>query len=169
MAQIDLRHDIDCDEDTFWEKCFLDQAFQNRMYLDELKFPAYEVLEQKEEGDKVFRRVRVDPPVGNLPGPVKKVIGDKLTYTEEGTFDRKAKRYTFKVMPSAMPDKTKVSGELWVEKAGDKKVVRRCKMSVEVKVFMVGGMVEDKLCEDLRSSYDKGAAFTNVYIKEKGL
>lgn len=169
MQTLDLRHDIDCDEATFWEKCFLDEAFQKRMYLDELKFPSYEVLEQKETGDKVFRKVRVDPPVGNLPAPVKKVIGDKLTYTEEGTFDRKSNRYTFTVHPSTMTDKTKVTGELWVEKAGDKKIVRRCKMSVEVKVFMVGGMVEDKLCEDLKSSYDKGAAFTNAYIKEKSL
>ena len=107
--------------------------------------------------------------MGDLPGPVKKVIGDRLAYTEEGTFDKKSKRYTFKVTPSTMADKTKVSGELWVEKIGDKKIRRMCRISVEVKVFMVGGMVEDRIMQDLRSSYDNSTAYTNQYIKENGL
>ena len=43
-------------------------------------------------------------------------LGDRLAYTEEGSFDKKAKRYSFKVTPSTMADKTKISGELWCEK-----------------------------------------------------
>jgi hypothetical protein len=68
-----------------------------------------------------------------------------------------------------MAEKTKVSGEMWVEKLGDKKIVRLTRMSVEVKVFMVGGLVEDRILGDLRSSYDKGTTFTNEFIKENGL
>ena len=105
-----------------------------------------------------------------MPAPVKKVLGgDTLAYTEEGTFDKKTKRYTFKVIPSMLPDKTKVSGELWVEKLGDKKIARFTKISVEVKVFAIGGKIEDSILSDLKTSYDKGTAFTNEYIKEKGL
>src|SRR4029079_17491480 len=111
----------------------------------------------------------VDPPLSNVPGPVKKVIGDRLSYVEEGTFDKKTKRYSFKVTPSTMAEKTKVAGEMWVEKLGDKKVARLTRISVEVKVFMVGGLVEDRILSDLRSSYDKGTAFTNEYIKDNGL
>ncbi|MDB5213152.1 MAG: hypothetical protein JWO86_1079, partial [Myxococcaceae bacterium] len=70
---------------------------------------------------------------------------------------------------STMSEKTKVAGEMWVEKLGDKKIARVTKISVEVKVFMVGGLVEDRILSDLRSSYDKGTVFTNQYIKENGL
>ena len=169
MPEVTLRHEIDTDEDTFWSKIVFDEAFNKKLYEGALKFPKWQLLDSKEDDNKITRRVQVDPPMGDLPGPVKKVIGDKLGYVEEGSFDKKAKRYSFKVTPSTMAEKTKVSGELWVEKIGDKKLRRLCKISVEVKVFVVGGMVEDRIMADLRSSYDNSTKFTNDYIKENGL
>lgn len=169
MPEVTLRHEIDTDEDTFWSKIVLDEGFNKKLYEGALKFPAWKLLDSKSDDAKVTRRVQVDPPVGDLPGPVKKVIGDRLAYTEEGTFDRKAKRYSFKVTPSTMAEKTKVSGEMWCEKISDKKIRRMCRISVEVKVFVVGGMIEDRIMADLRSSYDNSTTFTNQYIKDNGL
>ncbi len=169
MPEVTLRHEIDTDEDTFWAKIVFNEEFNKKLYEGALKFPGWKLLDSKEDDLKIVRRVQVDPPVGDLPGPVKKVIGDRLAYTEEGTFDKKAKRYSFKVTPSTMAEKTKVSGELWAEKIGDKKIRRMCRISVEVKVFMVGGMVEDRIMADLRSSYDNSTTYTNQYIKENGL
>jgi hypothetical protein len=169
MPEITLRHEFDCDEDTYWEKVTFDPEFNRRLYLEVLKFPSYELVEQKEDDAKRTRRVRIDPPLGNLPGPVKKAIGDKFSYVEEGTFDKKTKRYSFKVTPSTMADKTKNFGELYVEKLGDRKIVRIAKITVEVKVFMIGGMVEEKISSDLRHSYEEAARFTRTFLKEKGL
>lgn len=169
MPTVNLRHEIDTDEDTYWWKIVFDEGFNKKLYEEHLKFPGWKILEQKEDDAKLTRRVQVDPQVGNVPGPVKKVIGDKLSYVEEGSFDKKTKRYSFKVHPSTMADKTKITGELWVEKLGDKKIARLCRIDVEVKVFMVGGMVEDRIIQDLRVSYDQGMTYTNDYIKENGL
>jgi hypothetical protein len=168
MPDVTMRHDIETDEDTYWSKIVFDEAFNKAMYVDHLGIK-WTLQDQKEDDAKITRRVHVEPPVGNLPGPVKKVIGDKLAYTEEGTFDKKTKRYTFKVTPSTMAEKSKISGEMWTEKAGDKKVTRVAKMHVEVKVMLVGGMVEERIISDLRQSYDKGTTFTNDYIKKNGL
>ena len=169
MSEILLRHEIDTDEDTYWAKCVFDAEFNRKLYMEALQFPEWRLLDSKDDDASIWRKVQVDPPVGNLPGPVKKVIGDRLSYVEEGTFDKKAKRYSFTVTPSTLADKTKVVGEMWVEKLGDKKIARVTKISVAVKVFVVGGMVEDRIVADLRSSYDKGTTFTNQYIKENGL
>lgn len=169
MPEVTMRHEIDTDEDTYWAKCVFDADFNKKMYIDALKFPQWKLLDSKDDDAKIWRKVQVDPPTGHMPGPVKKVIGDRLSYVEDGTFDKKTKRYAFKVTPSTLADKTTVAGEMWVEKLGDKKIVRHTKISVEVKVFMVGGLVEDRIIADLRSSYDKGTAFTNQYIKENGL
>jgi hypothetical protein len=169
MPEVTMRHEIDTDEDTYWAKCVFDADFNKKMYLDALKFPQWKLLDSKDDDAKIWRKVQVDPPTGDMPGAVKKVIGDRLSYVEEGTFDKKTKRYAFKVTPSTLAEKTKVAGEMWVEKLGDKKIVRHTKISVEVKVFMVGGLVEDRIIADLRSSYDKGLTFTNQYIKENGL
>ena len=168
MPDVTIRHEINTDEDTYWSKIVFDEAFNKAMYVDHLGIK-WTLQDQKEDDAKITRKVHVEPPVGNLPGPVKKVIGDKLAYTEEGTFDKKTKRYTFKVHPSAMAEKTKISGEMWTEKVGEKKVARIAKMHVEVKVMLVGGMVEERIISDLRQSYDKGTTFTNDYIKKHGL
>lgn len=169
MPEITLRHEFETDEDTYWAKCVMDADFNKKLFVEFLEFPEWRLLDSKDDETKTWRRVQVDPPVGNLPAALKKVIGDKLSYVEEGTFDKKSKRYSFKVTPSTMAEKTKVAGEMWVEKLGDKKIVRVTKIAVEVKVFMVGGLVEERILSDLRSSYDKGAAFTNQYVKENGL
>jgi hypothetical protein len=170
MPEITLRHEIDTDEDTFWSKIVFDESFNKKLYLDELKFPQWKLLEMKDDDAKISRRVLVEPATKDLPAPLKKALGgDALAYTEEGTFDKKARRYSFTVRPSMMPDKTKVSGELWVEKLGDKKIRRLCKIAVEVKVFMIGGMVEDRILKDLQQSYDASTVATNKYIKEHGL
>lgn len=169
MPEITLRHEINTDEDTYWAKCVFDAAFNTSLYVEALQFPVWKVLDSKEDDARLWRKVQVDPPVGNMPGPVKKVIGDRLSYVEEGTFDKKTKRYSFKVVPSTMADKTKVAGEMWVEKLGDKKITRVARINVEVKVFMIGGMVEERILSDLRSSYEKGTSFTNDYIAKNGL
>lgn len=169
MPEITLRHEIATDEDTYWSKIVFDAPFNEKMYMGGLEFPQWKLLDAKEDDAKLWRRVQVDPPVGDVPAAVKKVIGNRLSYVEEGTFDKKTKRYSFKVTPSTMAEKTKVSGEMWVEKLADKKIVRFTRMSVEVKVFMVGGLVEDRILSDLRSSYDKGTTFTNAFIEENGL
>ena len=169
MPEVTLRHELDCDEDTFWSKIVFDETFNKTMYEGDLKFPAWKLVESKEDDAKIVRKVFCDPPAGDLPGPIKKVLGNSLAYTEDGAFDKKSKRYTFKVTPAAMAEKTKINGELWVEKNGDKKITRFCKINVEVKVMLVGGMIQDRILGDLKKSYDSSTIYTNKFIKEHGL
>jgi hypothetical protein len=169
MGEVNLRHEIDTDEDTYWSKIVFDEAFNEAMYEGHMKFPGWTLLDFKEDDATITRKVRVEPRVGELPGPVKKVLGDRLSYVEEGSFDKKTKRYSFKVTPSSLAEKTKVNGEMWCEKKGDRKVTRVCRISVEVKVMVVGRMVEDRILNDLKASYEEGTAFTNRWIAEKGL
>jgi len=169
MAEITLRHDINTDEDTYWKKIVFDEAFNKEMYEQHMKFPGWTLLDSKDDDQKTYRKVKVEPKVGNLPGPVKKVLGEKISYVEEGTFDKKTKKYVFHVTPSSLAEKTKIKGEMYCESKGDKKLSRVCKMSVEVKVMLVGGMVEERILSDLRQSYEDGTSFTNDYIAKHGL
>lgn len=169
MPEITLRHEFDCDEDTFWDTCIFGDAFNDELYHRILKFPGYKLLDSSDTPEKRTKKVRIDPPVTGVPGPLKKVIGDRLSYVEEGALDKKTMRYTFQVTPSTKPDKTKTVGELWCEKLGDNKIARYAKIFVEVKVFAIGGMIEDKIIGDLRNSYEASAKYTQQYLKGKGL
>jgi hypothetical protein len=98
---------------------------------------------------------------------VKKAVGDKLSYSEDGALDAISRHYKCTITPSAFADKTKVEAELWCEPSasGDvNKCVRFARVRVEVKVFVIGGMVEDKIMHDLRSSYDAEAAFVREWV-----
>lgn len=160
------RDEFDCDENAFWHKCTFSEDFCKKLYFDVLKFPGWKLLEQKEEGDFIKRRVHIDPPLTGMPGPVVKIIGDKFSYVEEGRFDSKANRYTFSVIPSTAAEKSKTTGVMWTEKLGEGRCVRHAKIDVEVKVFMVGGMVEEKIISDLKKSYDATARFIGEYLKQ---
>jgi hypothetical protein len=169
MATTRIEHDFDCDEATFWKLTFLDEEFSKRLYFDTLKFLVWKIVDQKVTDDFVERKVEVQPLIENLPGPIKKVMGDRFGYVEEGKLDRKANRYRFRVNPSAMPDKTHISGEMRTERLGDKKVRRIVDFSVEVKVMMIGKVIEQKTIDDTRASYDKMAVLFRQFLKEKGI
>jgi uncharacterized protein DUF2505 len=169
MPSTRIAHEFDCSEDTFWKIMFFDPEFNRRLYLETLRFPVWKVLEEKVTDDAVERRIEVQPLVENMPGPIKKVVGDRFGYIEEGTLDRKQKRYRFRIIPSSMADKTHISGQMRTERLGDKRVRRVVELEIEVKVFMIGKLVEQKTIDDTRASYEKMAGFLREYLKEKGL
>src|SRR5882762_3664268 len=169
MASTRIEHEFDCTEATFWQMTFFDQEFNRRLYLETLKFPVWKVVEEKITDETLERRVEVQPLVENVPGAVKKLLGDRFGYVEEGKLDRKQNRYRFRVLPTAMPDKTTISGEMRTERLGDNRIRRIVEFSIEVKVMMLGKMVEQKTIEDTRASYDKMAVLFRQYLKEKGL
>ena len=54
------------------------------------------------------------------------------------------------------------------EPLGDKRWSASPRSTCDVKIFAVGGMIEDRIVADIKDSYAKAAEFTNVYVKEKG-
>ena len=159
-----VTHEFDCTEDTFWNDVMFSDTFNNALYLEKLKFPGWKVLEQKDDGQKITRKVKIDPTLTGMPGPVQKALGDKFSYIEDGVYDRATRKYTFHVTPSTMADKTTIKGVLWTESKGEKKIARHADIHVEVKVFMIGKMIEDKALADLKHSYESGAKFTNEFV-----
>lgn len=163
------RHEFDCSEDTFWDVCTFSEEFSKKLYMDVLKFPGWKQLEQTDDGTTLSRRIQIDPPLVGVPAPVLKIVGDKFSYMEIGKFDRKSHRYTFEIKPSTAADKAKTSGVLWTEKLGDKKCARFAEVDVDVKVFLVGSLLEEKILSDLKKSYEETSRYIGEYLKEKGL
>jgi hypothetical protein len=166
MPEIVIRHTMRCDAAAYW-KCVFDEDYNRRLYVERLGFRECTRLEQTDTGTAMRRKVRLNPPPTDLPGPVAKVVGD-LSWVEEGSWDRATDRYTFRITPASLPDKTKISGELWCEARGAGQIERIARIDVEVKVMIVGALVEKRIIEDTRKSYDEAARFTEQYVKEKG-
>ena len=128
MTDLTLRHELDCRHgETYWQKCVFDAEYNRTAPLlqKSSNSRSYELIEEKDVGDTVIRRVKAEPETGNLPAAIKKVLGDSFGYVEEGTFDKKARRYAFKTIPAAtFADKIKIEGSMTCEPLGDKRVTR---------------------------------------------
>ena len=169
MAEIRVEHVFNCSEETFWTKVFFDDDYNQRLFRQTLKFPVWRVLKSEDRADEVLRTIEASPPIGDLPGPLKAVIGDSAGYEERGVFNKKTRRYQVQVVPNRMSDKVSVNVEMWTEPMGDTKCKRFARATATAKIFGVGGMLEKKLLGDLERSYEKSAAFTNAFVSEKGL
>jgi len=166
--KITITHDFDISAEDFWTKIVFDDEHNDALYKKHPKFPEYTLLENRDDGNFVHRKIRAMPKQ-EAPAVVQKLLGNSFAYTEEGRFDKAKKVYSIKVTPSTMSEKVKTTGEFRVEALGPKKCRRVFECTIEVKVFGVGGMVESFVSKSMQDSYTQAAAFTPQWIKDKGL
>lgn len=169
MATLEVEHTFNCSEATYWDRIFLDPEYNERLFKTELKFPVWRELSREERGGVLKRVLEVVPYVGELPGPLKAVIGEGIGYEERGVLDRSAKSYKVTVVPNKLADKLSTKVELWTVADGDKRCRRKVRAEASVKMFGIGGTIEKRILSDLERSYAKSAEFTNRFIAEKGL
>jgi hypothetical protein len=166
VTRVEIRHVFRCSPDTFWNDVFGNEEFDRELYLESLKFPAYEILEAKTADDGTVKRRVKSVPSSEAPAVVQKALGENVSYVEVGTYDPKAQRYRFDIEPNRLKDKILIRGEMWTEPAGDE--ARRCvDIEVNVKIFGVGKLVESFISQSLRDNYEKAASFTNVWLDRK--
>lgn len=164
MASFTMTHEIDCDLERFW-KLFLDKDVTTDVYRH-LGFPKWEVVEQKEDDKEITRVVKAQPKL-DMPGPVKKALGESFGYTEHGRFDKSAKKYTFDITPTALQGKLTNRGSVRAEEIdGGKKTKRIVEIFLEAKVFGIGGMIESITEKQTREGWGESARFLNDWIKK---
>ncbi len=169
MADFRFEHTFNCSQETFWSKVFLDEEYNRRLFLERLKFSQWRELERQEKDGKLHRVVEAAPPVGELPGPLKSVIGDNAGYQERGVLDHERHHYSVTVVPNRLADKISVRLEISTTADGPNRCRRLVQGSVNAKIFGVGGLLEKKMIADLDKSYTKSAEFTNAFLAEKNL
>jgi hypothetical protein len=167
MATAKIQHEYACSADAFWKDIIFDEKFNQQLYLDHLKFKEWRMESFDEDEDEIRRTVAVHPVTGDLPKPLAKIAGDNLGYKEKGVFDKKAKRYRFEVIPNRLANKLTITGEIHVEPRGDDRCERTLDLRVDAKIFGVGSMVEKRIIEDTRQSYDKSHAFSQQYLTSR--
>ena len=157
-----LRHEIPCDVSTFW-KVFFDRDYNLKLYLEEMQFPSWEILEQSETPKGVHRRVKSTPKT-ELPGAIAKLVGPNLSYTEEGDFDREKSTFVWTMKMSTLTDKLKNGGTLRVEARGADKVERIVEGYSEASVFGLGGLFESTTEKQTRDGWEKSAGFMKRWL-----
>jgi hypothetical protein len=163
MVKLTVTHEIRCDADTFW-KTFFDERYNEKLFLDHLGYAEHRIADKRETDAEIVRKVVAKPKL-SMPGPIARLIGDNFRYTEEGVFDKAARIWRFKVVPSVQADKVRTEGTVRAEPAGEGRVRRVADVTIEAKIFGVGGLVESSSEKQVRQSMDEGAAFMNRYLQ----
>ena len=167
MKELKFDHVFECCSDKYWDEVFFDEAFNHSVFLDKLGFAEWRDTVTKNTDDVLERVVVVRPPVSDVPAAVRKVLGDNFGYKELGKFDRKTKRYHVDVESNTAKDKTHVHGDIWLEPIDDHRCRRLVHFTIEVKIMMVGRLVEELIARDMIRSFEQGAVLTNEWIREK--
>lgn len=161
---------LPCTPDAFWST-FLDEAYVRTLYVDELEYHAFDVLELS----ATSRKLRIAPNM-RLPAPVAKLIGDSFVYEEHGTLDRAKNEWTWRmVQPTNLDSKRKprkdgviMHGTARVEASGPDHCHRTDTSSVEAKIFGLGSLIEATIDKELQRARAKEYAFLARWLERPG-
>jgi hypothetical protein len=161
-VKLNARHTIACTPERLWE-IYWDPAFEDR--LRQGSTVQRDVLEHRDEGEVVYRRVRITPQ-RELPAAAAAIVGTKkLVYEQETRFEKSRGVVHWQVVPSFLPDKLEAKGHLRVEPApGGCAIV--IDGNIDVKVRFVGGQIEKAVVAEVEKSYDRLAAEIRRWIAD---
>ncbi len=165
MTNIRLVHTIHCDAPAFW-KLFFDPKLNQALYRKALEFTKLEVLSFEETDARISRKVAASPKLSHLPGPVAKLLGSNFGYVEEGTMDKAEGVWRFKMIPTTLAEKIRQEGTVRLEPEGEH-VRRIVEVTVDVKVFAIGGLVESVAEKELRKAWETSTTYMNDWIAGK--
>jgi hypothetical protein len=163
MATFTMRHDLDCDCDTFW-RLFFEKDFNEQLYKA-LQFPEWKLLDTKETDKEIIRTVKAMPKM-DAPAAVVKLLGSSFGYDEEGRFDKATKTHKFIIKPNVMTEKLRNEGSVKCEPRGEGKSTRVVEIIAEAKVFGLGGMIESSFEKSFRTGWQQSADFINKWVKD---
>jgi hypothetical protein len=166
MPKIHLTHEINCDVETFW-KIFFDPSFNEKFYKEELQFQEFKSTD-RDTPQATSRTIQAMPKM-DVPGPVAKLLGSSFRYTEEGTREKTSNLWRWKTTPSSLADKIRNEGTMRVEASAPGKTRRIVEITIEVKMFGVGGLMESMAEKTLRDGWEKSAlAMNRLLASQKG-
>ena len=161
---------LPCTPDAFWST-FLDESYVRTLYVDELEYRAFDVLELS----ATSRKLRIAPNM-RLPTPVAKLIGDSFAYEEHGTLDRAKNEWTWRmVQPANLDSKAKprkdavtMHGTTGIEPSSDGHCRRTDTFTVEAKLFGLGSLIESTIDKELQRARTKEYAFLTQWLGRPG-
>ena len=166
MAERHVVHRFDCSAETYWRAIFLADEFNRTLFLERLGFQRWEVVQLVEAGQQLTRELEAEPPVGKVPGPLKRVLASGTGYREKGTLDFAASRYSFSAVTHSLADRLSIDGSIQVTDV-DGGCERSCSFTAKARLFGVGGLLEQSVLDGMAKSYDKSAEFTKDWLARK--
>lgn len=162
MHEFTLHHDLEISADDFWI-LFMDPDFTRELIVEGLGFARCDLGEVEERDGKRHRTAFVEPKI-DVPGPVAKLLGPRLGYTETAYLDPEAGVWTFELKLSVLAERIRLGGKMKIEPRGDERCERIVDLWTDVRIFGIGKMVEKAAEKNLRDGWGNAATWMNQYF-----
>ena len=165
-TSIVVHHDLNCTPEELVEKIHWNEAYHQAVFA-KLDY-RYELVESNRETG--VRKVRIWP--SDIPGVVRKALGDDFHFFEEGVMDPATGRYEFKATPSAMSDKIGTTGYQFATPLDGGGCRREVCFDITANIkFLpgVGKIIEKFVVSTTRKSYDDSAGYINDFLAGRAL
>ena len=158
MTKFEIDTTLNMSVDEAWANLSNPEIYR-RMYMEGLNFVECKV-DVLDDGPQFQMKTEATPKV-QLPGPIRKIIGDKSSYTETVRWDRAAGEWKWSIRLAAT-DRVKIHGVMTMRPTDDGKCVRHIDGSIEAKIFGVGGLMEKTVRDQVHDNYDLAGRFLNT-------
>lgn len=149
--------------DRFWDDLFFDETFTAGLYRDGLGFDGYDLISETiDPNGNRQRTIKVFPRL-DMPGPVKRLLGNRFYYLETGRYDAARKRWVADMSIPKVGTRLSLRTTMWLESRGDEESDRYAEIEVNVKVFGLKKIFERFAEKSLREGYVNATRFTNEY------
>ncbi len=166
MQEVTFEHRFGCTPEAYWALYF-NEAFTQTMLVGGLGFTSVDVSPVQETPTELRRTMDVVPKL-NLPDAVRHALGPAFGYHEDGRFDRASQTWNFDLRMNALPERIKISGSLTLRQDGENASIRTSTVRVDIKVPLVGGLIERACLANVRSGWEDSARWFERYLHEHG-
>ena len=134
--QQEITHIIPISIAEFWETCFFSGEYTKSEHLEGLSCSEFSFIEEY-TGAPHHKRVLFSVPPLNVPSSIQKIVGNRIGYTEHGTFNPEKKQYHFSLIPTVLPNKITITGYYTAQRVDDTHTKRTCFLETSVSIFGV--------------------------------
>lgn len=161
MLKFSLDNDLEPDVDKMWD-LLCDADYMRRYHLEGLGFQDFAVEQEDWRGEVLHRVIKVVPRL-DMPGPLKKLFGETMSYREHAHFDRSTKVWRWHTDMPGPGKKIQIGGSIEILPGrGDWGCSRRTHFEVEAKILGIGGMIEKTIKKESIDNYERAARFINA-------
>ena len=160
MIKLELKHEIACDESTFWTT-FFDPEYNRKLFLDVLEFPEFKIIDQQETDSQISREVHSRPRIPWHQALGIKLSGKSFRFIEQGFFDKADGLWRWNLKANVMADKLHNRGTVRIESLEPNRIRRITEIELEANVFLLGRSMEKSAARRMRDGWDRSAVFMN--------
>ncbi len=161
MSESVETHAIDCDEETFW-RIYLSHEYGHGLFVDCLGFISATIDTIGGDITSRFERSVRTVCILDVPGPLKPLLGAKITAVEHGIYDAASRTYSYEIEDQRLKDKFEIAGWISTTPRAGGGISQNTRTVVKAKVPFVGGALERYFMRENARFWRESTEFTVI-------